>query len=151
MHADADRSAEENEAGDDVPFDADTDPAPAGVDGNLDVAPGPGGYAGRDPKTEMPRVSSVPETRTIRASRAATTTRSSGGAPDRLRPRLVGVKQCAAQRGQGSRSSKCSSCHAKAVLAIDRRSALPGFGRGQVSHAPSRCTQLQTFGDAGPP
>jgi len=62
MHADADRSAEENEAEDDVPFDADTDPAPAGVDGNLDVAPGPGGYAGRDPKIEMPRVSSVPET-----------------------------------------------------------------------------------------
>jgi hypothetical protein len=46
----------------DLPMDADTDPAPAGVDGNLNVKPGPGGYAGRDPKTEMPRLPSVPET-----------------------------------------------------------------------------------------
>jgi hypothetical protein len=46
----------------DLPFDADTDPAPAGVDGKLDVIPGPGGYAGRDPKTEMPRMPSIPET-----------------------------------------------------------------------------------------
>ncbi len=38
------------------------DEYPAGVDGTLDVTPGPGGYAGRDPKTEMPRLPSVPET-----------------------------------------------------------------------------------------
>ena len=62
MHADADRSAREEKAENDLPFDADTDPAPAGVEGKLDVAPGPGGYAGRDPTTEMPRVPSVPET-----------------------------------------------------------------------------------------
>ena len=43
---------------------ADNDPHPAGVDGTLDVVPQPGGYAGRDPKTEMPRVPSVPETQT---------------------------------------------------------------------------------------
>ena len=46
----------------DLPFDAETDPAPSGVDGELDVVPGPGGYAGRDPKTEMPRMPSVPAT-----------------------------------------------------------------------------------------
>jgi hypothetical protein len=46
----------------DLPFDADTDPAPAGVDGNLDVDIAPGGYAGRDPKTEMPVVPTAPET-----------------------------------------------------------------------------------------
>jgi hypothetical protein len=45
-----------------LPFDAETDPAPAGIDGGLDVVPGPGGYAGRDPRSEMPRVPSVPET-----------------------------------------------------------------------------------------
>lgn len=40
----------------------DEDPAPAGVgDENLEKEPGVGGYAGRDPKTEMPRVPSVPE------------------------------------------------------------------------------------------
>lgn len=44
------------------PFDADTDPAPAGTEGDLAVVPDPGGYAGRDPKTQMPRVPSVPET-----------------------------------------------------------------------------------------
>ncbi len=60
MH-DADRAPDE-QADDNQPFDATTDPHPAGVDGNLDVVPGPGGYAGRDPKTEMPRVPSVPET-----------------------------------------------------------------------------------------
>ncbi len=48
---------------DDLPMSAGTDPAPAGVDGNLDVKPqSGGGYAGRDPKTEMPIVPSVPET-----------------------------------------------------------------------------------------
>jgi len=46
------------------PADAGSDPAPAGVEGQLDVEPGPGGYAGRDPKTEMPRVPSAPETQT---------------------------------------------------------------------------------------
>jgi len=44
------------------PFDADTDPAPAGTEGDLSVVPDPGGYAGRDPKTQMPAVPSVPET-----------------------------------------------------------------------------------------
>jgi len=33
---------------------AETDPVPEGEGGDLDVVPGPGGYAGRDPKTEMP-------------------------------------------------------------------------------------------------
>ena len=44
------------------PFDAETDPAPAGVDGELDVTPAGGGYRGRDPKTEMPVVPSVEDT-----------------------------------------------------------------------------------------
>jgi hypothetical protein len=61
MHADGENAARQD-AENELPMDADTDPAPAGVDGNLDVVPGPGGYAGRDPKTEMPRVPSVPET-----------------------------------------------------------------------------------------
>lgn len=43
-------------------FDANNDPEPGGADGKLDVEPGPGGYEGRDPKKEMPRVPSVPET-----------------------------------------------------------------------------------------
>jgi len=42
-------------------FRADTDPQPAGVDGNLDVVPQAGGYTGRDPRTEMPRMPSIPE------------------------------------------------------------------------------------------
>ena len=66
MDADANEAVRQQEAAKEHPFDADTDPAPAGVDGNLDVVPQPGGYAGRDPKTEMPRMPSVPETRTIR-------------------------------------------------------------------------------------
>lgn len=63
MHPDGDgnESVRERQA-QQPPFDADTDPAPAGVDGDLDVVPEPGGYAGRDPKTEMPRVPSAPET-----------------------------------------------------------------------------------------
>lgn len=41
----------------------DEDPAPAGLgDENLEKEPGVGGYAGRDPKTEMPRMPSIPET-----------------------------------------------------------------------------------------
>ena len=43
-------------------YDATTDPSPEGLGGDLDAVPGPGGYAGRDPQTEMPRVPSVPET-----------------------------------------------------------------------------------------
>ena len=62
MHADGERAPHQDEAENDLPFDAETDPAPSGVEGDLDVVPGPGGYAGRDPKTEMPRVPSVPET-----------------------------------------------------------------------------------------
>jgi hypothetical protein len=58
---DADKAPRDN-AENDLPFDADTDPEPAGVDGKLDVVPGAGGYAGRDPKTEMPRMPSIPET-----------------------------------------------------------------------------------------
>jgi len=43
-------------------FDAEDDPAPAGLgEENLEKEPGLGGYAGRDPKSEMPRVPSVPE------------------------------------------------------------------------------------------
>ena len=30
--------------------------------GGPEVEPGPGGYAGRDPKTDMPRIPSIPET-----------------------------------------------------------------------------------------
>lgn len=42
-------------------FGIDDDPAPAGTgDENLEKEPGVGGYAGRDPKTTMPRVPSVP-------------------------------------------------------------------------------------------
>jgi hypothetical protein len=45
-----------------LPFDADTDPAPEG-DGELhNVSPEPGGFKGRDPKTEMPIIPSAPET-----------------------------------------------------------------------------------------
>ena len=41
----------------------DEDPAPAGLgDEDLEKEPGVGGYAGRDPKTEMPRMPSIPET-----------------------------------------------------------------------------------------
>ena len=61
MPGDVNHAVRQNEA-QNLPMDADTDPAPAGVDGTLDVVPGPGGYAGRDPKTEMPRVPSAPET-----------------------------------------------------------------------------------------
>jgi hypothetical protein len=61
MHADGENAVREA-AAKKLPMDADTDPAPAGVDGKLDVVPGPGGYAGRDPKTEMPRMPSIPET-----------------------------------------------------------------------------------------
>jgi len=44
-------------------FDAEDDPAPAGLgEENLEKKPGVGGYAGRDPKTEMPRMPSIPET-----------------------------------------------------------------------------------------
>lgn len=45
-----------------VEFGAGKGPAEADSPGVPDVMPGPGGYAGRDPKTEMPRVPSVPET-----------------------------------------------------------------------------------------
>lgn len=37
-------------------------PAEADSPGEPEAEPGPGGFAGRDPKTEMPRVPSVPET-----------------------------------------------------------------------------------------
>jgi hypothetical protein len=71
MHADANRSAREEDATTDHPFDAETDPAPAGVEGDLDVEPSPGGYAGRDPKTEMPSVPSVPESQEDPGERGA--------------------------------------------------------------------------------
>jgi hypothetical protein len=41
------------------PFGSDQDQAGAG---GMDAELGEGGYAGRDPKTEMPKVPSVPET-----------------------------------------------------------------------------------------
>ncbi len=47
---------------DDQPYDSETDPEPSGLDGKLNVRPGPGGYAGRDPATEMPRMPTDPET-----------------------------------------------------------------------------------------
>ncbi len=51
-------------AGDDGPadFGAGKGPAEADTPGDPQVEPDAGGYAGRDPKTEMPRMPSVPET-----------------------------------------------------------------------------------------
>jgi len=64
MHSDDDDDppARSGDDATDVPMDADSDPIPEGIEGKLDVEPGPGGYAGRDPKTEMPRMPSIPET-----------------------------------------------------------------------------------------
>ena len=45
-----------------LPFDADNDPAPGPKQDAPGDDPGIGGYAGRDPKTEMPRMPSIPET-----------------------------------------------------------------------------------------
>jgi hypothetical protein len=59
---DAEKAVREDEGKNAPQIDADSDPHPAGIDGSLDVVPGPGGYAGRDPKTEMPRMPSIPET-----------------------------------------------------------------------------------------
>ncbi len=44
-----------------VEFGAGKGPAEADSPGAPEVEPGPGGYAGRDPKTDMPRIPSVPE------------------------------------------------------------------------------------------
>ena len=43
-------------------FGAGHGPVESDTPGEPDVVPGPGGYAGRDPKSEMPRIPSVPET-----------------------------------------------------------------------------------------
>ena len=45
-----------------VDFGAGKGPAEADTQGDPQVAPAAGGYAGRDPKTEMPRIPTVPET-----------------------------------------------------------------------------------------
>ena len=45
-----------------LPFDADSDDARGGQADDPEVAPVPGGYAGRDPKTEMPIMPTAPET-----------------------------------------------------------------------------------------
>ncbi len=65
---DGDEAVRQQEAAQD-PMEEDSDPYPSGVDGSLDVVPQAGGYAGRDPKTEMPRVSSIPETQDDAASK----------------------------------------------------------------------------------
>ncbi len=43
-------------------FGAGKGPAEADSAGEPQTDPGPGGYAGRDPKSDMPRVPTVPET-----------------------------------------------------------------------------------------
>lgn len=61
---------EEPTAGEGELDEVDTAPGPQLQEGPEDAdspevssdGPGPGGYAGRDPKTEMPRVPSAPET-----------------------------------------------------------------------------------------
>ena len=45
-----------------VEFGAGQGPAEADTPGDPNVTPQAGGYAGRDPATEMPRIPSVPET-----------------------------------------------------------------------------------------
>ena len=45
-----------------VEFGAGKGPAEADTEGDPQADPGTGGYAGRDPKTDMPQVPSVPET-----------------------------------------------------------------------------------------
>lgn len=45
-----------------LPFDADSDDALGGQADDPDIVPTHGGYAGRDPKTEMPIVPTAPET-----------------------------------------------------------------------------------------
>jgi hypothetical protein len=57
----------------------DNDPAPHGAPGDLAEDPGIGGYADRDPQTEMPRMPSIPETQTDPATHDA--------APDTSKPR----------------------------------------------------------------
>ena len=45
-----------------LPFDADSDDARGNTADDPDIVPESGGYAGRDPKTEMPIVPTAPET-----------------------------------------------------------------------------------------
>ena len=45
-----------------VDFGEGKGPAEADSSGEPETEPGPGGFAGRDPKTDMPRIPSVPET-----------------------------------------------------------------------------------------
>jgi hypothetical protein len=54
-------------------FGAGKGPAESDTPGVPDVEPGAGGYAGRDPATDMPRIPSVPETQED--------AKSHGGAP----------------------------------------------------------------------
>lgn len=46
----------------DVDFGRDKGPEEADTPGEPNITPAAGGYEGRDPKTDMPRVPSVPET-----------------------------------------------------------------------------------------
>jgi hypothetical protein len=46
-----------------LPFDADSDDARGGHADDPDIVPTAGGYAGRDPKTEMPIMPTAPESR----------------------------------------------------------------------------------------
>jgi len=64
MHADEKSTPDHSDsaAEDDLSYDADSDPDPAGTEGKLNVTPGSGGYEGRDPASEMPSMPSVPET-----------------------------------------------------------------------------------------
>jgi len=62
MHDDDDPPARSGDDATKVPMDPDADPIPAGIEGKLDVEPGSGGYAGRDPKTDTPRMPSIPAT-----------------------------------------------------------------------------------------
>ena len=54
-----------------VEFGAGKGPAEADKPGDPEAGPGAGGYAGRDPKTDMPQIPSVPETQDDKKSHDA--------------------------------------------------------------------------------
>lgn len=62
LKSDVNAAVRQQEAGTDPPGDPDSGPAPAGEDDNPDATPQAGGYAGRDPKADMPAMPSIPET-----------------------------------------------------------------------------------------
>ncbi len=71
MQPDSNETRGQQERENDPPLHGDTDPASASVDASADAVPPAGGYAGRDPKTEMPRLPSVPETQDDPGTHAA--------------------------------------------------------------------------------